>query len=59
MNILDKNLKIKNQWYPVKEQICTKCGKNLTHFIAYIPSIGEACIDCYNEAAKKDELTQN
>ena len=37
------------------EQRCLKCDKKLTFFVAYIPSLGEACMDCYVEAAREDE----
>jgi hypothetical protein len=38
-----------------EEHRCIKCGKRLISFIAYIPKMGEACMDCYIQAAKKDE----
>jgi hypothetical protein len=38
-----------------EEHRCVQCGKKLTIFIAYIPKMGEACMDCYIQAAKKDE----
>jgi hypothetical protein len=38
-----------------EQHICIKCGKKLIKFIAYIPTMGEACMDCYIEAAKNDE----
>ena len=37
------------------QHLCIKCGKKLIKFIAYIPTMGEACMDCYIEAAKDDE----
>ncbi len=52
---MDRNLKITNHTYPKEEQRCIKCGKKLTYFVAYIPSMGEVCMDCYTEAAKKNE----
>jgi hypothetical protein len=54
MNIMDRNLKITNHADLKEEPRCIKCGKKLTYFAAYIPSMGEACMDCYIEAAKKD-----
>jgi hypothetical protein len=45
-----------NYMSPKVGQRCVKCGEKLTSFIAYIPSRGEACMDCYIEAAKKDEV---
>jgi NMD protein affecting ribosome stability and mRNA decay len=36
-------------------QRCLECGKKISIFIAYIPNLGEVCMDCYVEAAKKDE----
>ena len=41
--------------YQKESSSCLKCSKKLTFFIAYIPSIGDACMDCYIEAAKIDE----
>ena len=38
-----------------EEQKCTNCGTKLTYFIAYIPSLGKACMNCYIVAAKKEE----
>jgi NMD protein affecting ribosome stability and mRNA decay len=38
-----------------EQHLCIKCGKKLRKFIAYIPTMGEACMDCYIEAAKDDE----
>jgi hypothetical protein len=38
-----------------EKHLCIKCGKKLIKFIAYIPAMGEACMDCYIEAAKEDE----
>ena len=37
------------------QHLCIKCGKKLIKFIAYIPAMGEACMDCYIETAKDDE----
>ncbi|MCX6655530.1 MAG: hypothetical protein NTY03_10490 [Candidatus Bathyarchaeota archaeon] len=37
------------------QHLCIRCGKKLIKFIAYIPAMGEACMDCYIEAAKYDE----
>jgi L-lactate utilization protein LutB len=51
---MDKNLKMTNRTHLKEELRCIKCGKKLTYFAAYIPSMGEACMDCYIEAAKKD-----
>ena len=41
--------------YKEAKNRCLECGKELTSFIAYIPSMGEACMECWVEAAKKDE----
>ena len=38
-----------------EEQKCTNCGTKLTDFIAYIPSLGKACMSCYIVAAQKEE----
>jgi hypothetical protein len=38
------------------EHRCLKCGRELGSVVAYIPSLGEACLDCYIIAAKKDEV---
>jgi hypothetical protein len=35
---------------------CTKCGTTLTTFIAYIPGKGEACMSCYVDYMRKDEI---
>jgi NMD protein affecting ribosome stability and mRNA decay len=51
---MNRNMKIKNYTYLKEEPRCIKCGKELTYFAAYIPSMGEACMDCYIEAAKND-----
>jgi hypothetical protein len=59
MNIVEENHYITNHTYPKEEHRCIKCGKKLTSFIAYIPSRGEACMDCYIEAAKKDEVNRS
>jgi hypothetical protein len=55
MNIMNRELKITNYNDLNEELRCINCGKKLTYFVAYIPSKGEACMDCYIEAAKKDE----
>jgi hypothetical protein len=34
---------------------CGNCGKELTDFIAYIPSKGEACLKCYTRYAQRKE----
>jgi NMD protein affecting ribosome stability and mRNA decay len=57
MNIVGENLSMTNHTHQKEEQRCIKCGKKLTFFIAYIPSVGEVCMDCYIEAAKKDEAS--
>ena len=54
-DIVEEKLHIANPAYLREKHRCIKCGKKLTSFIAYIPSMGEACMDCYIEAAKKDE----
>jgi hypothetical protein len=56
MNVVEENHHITNRTYTKEEHRCIKCGKKLTSFIAYIPSMGEACMDCYIEAAKKSEV---
>ena len=38
-----------------KQHMCIKCGKRLIKFIAYIPAIGEACMDCYIKYAQDME----
>ena len=35
---------------------CSKCGTTLTVFIAYIPEKGEACMECYVDFMRKDEI---
>ena len=30
---------------------CSRCGKKNPDSIAYIPSLGEVCLDCYMEYA--------
>jgi NMD protein affecting ribosome stability and mRNA decay len=55
IEIVEENLYITNLKYQKETHSCTKCGKQLTFFIAYIPSVGDACMDCYIEAAKIDE----
>jgi len=55
LEIVEENLYITNHTYPKETHSCTKCGKQLMFFIAYIPSVGDACMECYIEAAKKDE----
>ena len=35
---------------------CSKCGVKLTHFCAYIPDKGEACMKCYIKHAQTKEL---
>jgi hypothetical protein len=50
-----ENLKMINYKNSKVEQRCFKCDKKLAFFVAYIPSLGEACMDCYVEAAKNDE----
>jgi len=34
-----------------------KCGEPLKSFIAYIPNLGETCMECYIEYAINDEKT--
>ena len=34
---------------------CGKCQKPLKDFATYIPDIGEVCMECWVEYAKKDE----
>jgi hypothetical protein len=55
MNIIDEQLIITSYSSSNVTQRCLKCGKKLTNYIAYIPNFGEACMDCYIQAAKKDE----
>ena len=59
MNVIKENHYITNHTYAKEEHRCIKCGKKLTSFIAYIPSVGDACMDCYIEAAKKDEANRS
>ena len=55
MNVVEGILGMINHMSPKVGQRCLKCDKELTFFVAYIPSLGEACMDCYVEAARKDE----
>ncbi len=56
MNIVEEQYPKYIDQQGAQQHICIKCGKKLIKFIAYIPAIGEACMDCYIEAAKKDEV---
>jgi len=55
MDVYQENQYLTNRTYPKVEERCAKCGKKLTFFIAYIPSIGKACMNWYVEIAKEDE----
>jgi hypothetical protein len=55
MEIMEENPYTTNSIYQEEKHRCLKCGKKLTSFIAYIPLRGEACMDCYIEAAEEDE----
>ena len=34
---------------------CVHCHEPLTHFIAYIPGQGEACLKCFAEFAQAED----
>jgi len=42
-------------WEEVKSIKCKKCKKELTYFKAYIPNLGEVCMNCYIEYAQEIE----
>jgi hypothetical protein len=42
-------------WEEVKSIKCKKCKKELTYFKAYIPNLGEVCMNCYIEYAQEME----
>ena len=56
MNVVEGILGMINHMSPRVGQRCLKCDEKLTFFVAYIPSLGEACMDCYVEAARKVEV---
>jgi hypothetical protein len=37
-------------------KLCSRCGVELTDFIAYIPGIGETCMKCFAKNAQEKEL---
>ena len=42
-------------WKEAESTICKKCDYKLAHFKAYIPNLGEVCMNCYVEYAQEME----